>query len=102
MQIRIKEVPSSCVWKLTRIRVQGRSDRPERETFGENVGILTREIFGFEISKSGFHEMIQQSVDAGGTYDEIVAEYKGQLGAEAKAILLALTAARDSDKANNS
>lgn len=92
----LQEVPKSCVWKLTRVRADGRSDRPERETFGENVSVLTREVFGLEISKSGFHEMMQQAVDAGGSYDNIVAEYKNQLGAEAKAILLAMIAKRAS------
>jgi predicted ATPase len=91
----LQEVPRSCVWKITRIRVEGRSDRPERETFGENVSILTREVFGLEVSKSGFHEMMEQAVNAGGTYESIVAEYKGQLGAEARAILIAMIAARN-------
>lgn len=92
----LQEVPRSCVWKLTRFRTEGRSDRPERETFGENVGILTREIFGLEVSKSGFHEMMQHAVDLGGTFESIVEDYGGQLGAEAKAILLSLIAARGS------
>jgi hypothetical protein len=92
----LQEVPKSCVWKLTRIRAEGRSDRLERETFGENVGILTREVFGLEVSKSGFHEMMQQAADSGATFQAIVAEYNGQLGAEARAILLALIASRDS------
>jgi predicted ATP-dependent endonuclease of OLD family len=92
----LQEVPKSCVWKLTRIRAEGRSDRLERETFGENVGILTREVFGLEVSKSGFHEMMQQAADSGATIQAIVAEYNGQLGAEARAILLALIASRDS------
>jgi hypothetical protein len=96
----LQEVPKSCVWKLTRFRAEGRSDRPERETFGENVGILTREVFGLEVSKSGFLEMMQRAVDAGGTFDCIVASYGGQLGAEAKAILLSLIAARESDENN--
>lgn len=96
----LQEVPKSCVWKLTRIRAEGRSDRLERETFGENVGILTREVFGLEVSKSGFHEMMQQAVDAGGTYENIVAEFNSQLGAEAKAIILALIAARSSGSSN--
>jgi predicted ATPase len=91
----LQEVPRSCVWKLTRFRMEGRSDRPERETFGENVGILTREIFGLEVSKSGFHAMMQHSVEMGGTFDSIVEEYGGQLGAEARAILLSLIAARE-------
>lgn len=92
----LQEVPLSCVWKLIRFGAEGRFDRPERETFGENVGILTREIFGLEVAKSGFHEMMQQAVDSGGTYDSILDEYKGQLGTEARAILLSLLAARES------
>lgn len=97
----LQEVPRSCVWKLTRFRAEGRSDRPERETFGENVGILTREIFGLEVSKSGFHEMMQHAVELGGTFDSIMAEYGGQLGAEAKAILLSLISARKSGEGND-
>lgn len=91
----LQEVPRSCVWKLTRIRAQGRSDRPERETFGENVGVLTREVFGLEVSKSGFHEMLERAVNEGGSYEHIVDLYEGQLGTEAKAILLSLLASRD-------
>lgn len=91
----VQEVPRSCVWKFTRIRTEGRTDRPERETFGENVGILTREIFGLEVSKSGFHDMLQRAVDSGGTFESVLLEYKEQLGFEARAVLLSLLAARD-------
>lgn len=94
----LQEVPRSCVWKLSRTRTQGRADRPERETFGENVGILTRETFGLEVNKSGFHQMLQDAVDAGGTFESIVKEYQDQLGAEARAILLSQIAERDSGK----
>lgn len=92
----LQEVPRSCVWKLTRIRAEGRADRPERETFGENVGTLTRETFGLEVSKSGFHELMQTAVESGGTFASICADYGDHLGAEAKAILLSLLAERDS------
>ncbi len=91
----LQEVPKSCVWKLTRIGSQGRSDRPERETFGENVGVLTREVFGLEVSKSGFHELLERSVDQGATFDQVMQSYGGQLGTEAQAILITLIAARD-------
>ena len=40
--------------------------------------------------------MMQRAVDSGETFQAIVEEYNGQLGAEARAILLALIAARDS------
>ena len=88
------------MWKLTRIRTEGRADRPERETFGENVGILTRETFGLEVSKSGFHEMMLKAVEAGGTFESISSEYKNQLGAEARAILLSQIATERSNKAD--
>ena len=91
----LQEVPRSCVWKLTRIRTQGRSDRPERETFGENVGVLTREVFGLEVSKAGFHELLERSVAEGGSFDEIMQSYGGQIGTEAQAILISLIAVRD-------
>lgn len=86
----VQEVPRSCVWKMTRSRLEARSDRPNRETFGENVGVLTREVFGLEVSKSGFHEMLELAVNAGGTFDSILADFGGQLGDEAQAILLSL------------
>lgn len=91
----LQEVPQSCVWKLSRARLEGRSDRPEIETFGENVGTLTREVFGLEVSKSGFHELLASEVFEGKSYDAIVNEYNNQLGTEAKAILLAMIRDRD-------
>ncbi|MCY1531458.1 hypothetical protein D9M68_666820 [compost metagenome] len=86
----LQEVPRSCVWKLTRSRLVARSDRPARETFGENVGVLTREVLGLEVSKSGFHEMLQRAVDEGGTFAGISQSFNDQLGDEAQAILLSL------------
>ena len=91
----VQEVPRSCVWKLTRQRAEGRSDRPTHETFGENVGTLTREIFGLEVSKSGVHDVLQKAVDDGGTFEGIFEEYKEQLGLEAQVILRTLIASRD-------
>lgn len=35
----VQEVPLSCVWKLNRFGLEWRKDRPERETFAENVGL---------------------------------------------------------------
>jgi len=91
----VQEVPKSCVWKLFRSRTEGRSDRPELETFGENVGVLTREIFGLEVSKSGFHDVLSRAVEAGKSFEEIREEYGNQLGFEAQAVVRALIASRD-------
>ncbi|TDF35019.1 hypothetical protein EYS14_21820 [Alteromonadaceae bacterium M269] len=91
----LQEVPKSCVWKLERTRNEGLSFRPENETFGENVGVLTREVFGLEVTKSGFHALLIESVEEGKTFDEIVDLYDGQLGYEGQAILRALIAHKE-------
>ncbi|QZA96246.1 ATP-binding protein [Pseudomonas mandelii] len=94
----LQEVPRSCVWKLRRTRLVANCDRPENETFGENVGVLTREIFGLEVNKSGFHELLEHAVDEGMSFDQILSEYNDQLGFEAESVLRALLASRKSQK----
>lgn len=91
----LQEVPKTCVWKINRSGLEMKSVRPEEETFGENVGTLTREVFGLEVVKSGFHNLLVKSVESGSSYDELLDEYNHQLGYEAKAILKALIIDRD-------
>ena len=91
----LQEVPKRCVWKINRSRLSTESRRPDIETFGENVGILTREVFGLEVVKSGFHDLLVQSVKSGETYEEIVDEYRNQLGVEARVLLKVLVTHRD-------
>jgi len=86
----LQEVPSSCVTIITRSRLSLSTIRPPIETFGENVGVLTREVFGLEVSKSGFHTLLQAEIDRGQSYHDIVSTYTGQLGTEAKGILRAM------------
>lgn len=52
----LQEVPRSCVWKMFRKGSDVICDRPNIETFAENVGVLTSEVFRLEVEKSGFHE----------------------------------------------
>lgn len=92
----LQEVPSTCVWKLYRSNLAARQERPIIETFGENVGILTREVFGLEVEQSGFHDLLLESIKSGKSYDEILDDYKNQLGFEAKTILRSLIYTRDS------
>lgn len=91
----LQEVPKSCVSILRRRGLVSNVDRPEQETFGENVGVLTREVFGLEVIKSGYHDLLTQSVAEGKTYEQIEDEYNGQLGYEAKALLRSLIASRN-------
>jgi hypothetical protein len=68
----IQELPSSCVWQVYRTGSAVSLQRTELETFGENVGVLTREIFGLEAVKSGFHDLLAKLVINGGSYEEIL------------------------------
>jgi len=91
----LQEVPRSCVWKLRRSGSAWAAERPEIETFGENVGVLTREVFGLEVTRSGFHQVLGEAVAEGSSYNEIVNRFDEELGGEAKGIIRALIAARD-------
>ncbi|KAF5994858.1 AAA family ATPase [Streptomyces sp. WAC00263] len=91
----LQEVPASCVWKLRRYDDQMVAERPTIETFGENVGILTHEVFGLEVTDSGYHRYLKQLVRQGMSFHQVLNRFGGQLGGEAKAITQALIAVRD-------
>ncbi|MCE5268402.1 MAG: AAA family ATPase [Planctomycetaceae bacterium] len=94
----LQEVPSSCAWKLRRTGTAVSAERPETETFGENVGVLTREVFGLEVTHSGFHKLLFSAVQERGDYELVLRRFHGTLGAEARAIVRALIATRDNEK----
>lgn len=91
----LQEIPKSCVSKIQRVGLVTNIKRPDIETFGENVGVLTREVFGLEVIKSGFHKLLTQSVLEGKTYEKILEEYNNQLGMEAKVLLKLMINERD-------
>lgn len=91
----LQEVPKSCVSIIDRSRLAATVAPPEAETFGENVGALTRHVFGLQVINSGFHELLRSEVKSGKSYDEIENEYSGQIGYEGKALLRSLTIARE-------
>lgn len=86
----LQEVPKSCAWVLNRSGLSARADRPDLETFGENAGVLTREVFGLEVVQTGFHRMISDAVLAGG-YDGAMGQFGNRLGGEARSLVRALS-----------
>ena len=93
----LQEIPRSCVWKVFRSKLASEKKRPDTETFGENVGVLTRDVFGLEVSRSGFHTVLSELVGRGGTYEDILAELGGSLGHEARGILRAMIINREEE-----
>lgn len=97
----LQEVPSSCVWTLRRCGGQMIPERLTVQTFGSSISQLTNEVFGLEVTDSGFHKMLAEAVrEKSGSvfpvndYDRIVSEFDGQLGDEAKLHLRTLLAVR--------
>ncbi len=91
----LQEVPRSSSWKLQRSGHVSRVERPSIETFGENVGVLTREVFNLDVTDSGFHKMISDVIEQNGySYEQLLEHFSGQLGAEACAIARALISER--------
>lgn len=91
----LQEVPQSCVWKIRRSGTRAIAERPDVQTFGENVGLLTREVFGLEVTQSGFHKMLRDAVSNLPNYDTILQRFNDELGDEARAILKGLLGTRD-------
>lgn len=93
----LQEVPRDCVWKLFRHGKSMEIDRPKIETFGESVSDLTTEVFGLEVSNSGFHGLLKESVDEGKSYKDIIDEFNNQIGFEGRALLKVMISERDRD-----
>jgi predicted ATPase len=91
----LQETPASCVWKIVRHGMAARADRPEIETFSENVGVLTREVFGLEVTRSGFHKLLTEAIGEAESIDAVLAKFDNEVGSEGRALISNLLAARN-------
>ncbi|MFD0494751.1 AAA family ATPase [Streptomyces rhizosphaericus] len=90
----LQEVPKSCVYKLRRYGEVMTAERPQMETYGENVSELTHEAFGLESTATGFYAALAKEVAEGRSYQEILEDFES-LGSEARGLLRVLTLNRD-------
>lgn len=86
----LQEVPSSCVYKLSRMGAYSKFERPRLETFGENIGVLTNEVFGLEVTESGFYKILKELVQENYNYERALRKIDEQLGIEGRSILRSL------------
>jgi predicted ATP-dependent endonuclease of OLD family len=94
----LQEIPKSCTWVLRRSGSLAKAKRPSCETFGENVGTLTHEVFGLEAMKSGFYSLITDLVAKGNSRSLILSMLDDQLGSDARAVLATLLATKGSEE----
>ena len=88
----LQEVPKSCVWKLRRHGGCAVAERVRAETFGENVGHLTHEVFGLEVTRSGFYKMIGEAIEKDDDFDSVNLKFGGEIGLEGRALISMLLA----------
>ena len=92
----LQEVPLSCVWRIRRHGGMAVAERVQIETFAEHVGHLTHEVFGLEVTESGFHKMIAEAVKPDDDLDAVGREFDSEIGSEGRALISALLAQRGS------
>ncbi|MBP5101395.1 AAA family ATPase [Pseudomonas protegens] len=82
----LQEIPRSCVWC-----VNGGGDfaRPSIETFGEGVGEITSDVFNLDMRNSGFYSLVGTDAKALKSYKGVMNLYKGQVGSEGRAVVIA-------------
>lgn len=97
----LQEVPKSCVWKLRRTRSEAIAERLEIESFGENIGTLTKEVFGLEVTQSGFHSLLEDVIRKKrrlNTVSDVTEYFNGELGMEAQAIVSIILASLNKEE----
>lgn len=94
----LQEVPRECVWKLRRYGISVLAERLQIESFGENLGMLTSEVFRHEVTESGVYKMLKENVDEFDSFEEIMEEFQEHLGYEAQAFLRVLLAQKRLEK----
>lgn len=90
----VQEVPSSCVWKISRHGLSSKAERPEVETFAETVSVLTREVFGLEVDRSGFHKMLREIVAQEDDFEAVMDRFDDEIGGQGQALIQAMLARR--------
>jgi hypothetical protein len=83
----LQEVPRRSVRVLERVLNQVKVEEPELETFGENIGLLTKFAFHLDSSDTDF-EGVLCDLARTRTVAEIEQLFDGQLSSQARSIIL--------------
>jgi hypothetical protein len=85
----LQEVPAGCVRVLTRFGNESEVGEPEIETFGENVGSITRYVFSLDSSATDYQGVLASLAEQM-SVDEIETLFNNGLSDQARALVLRL------------
>ena len=91
----LQEVPKRCVWKVRRHGGSATAERLRLETFAEHVGHLTHDVFGLEVTQSGFHRMITDAAEGEREFRSVGDKFDNEVGSEGRALISMLLAHRE-------
>lgn len=89
----LQEIPSRFVKIIQRYGDTGRVVEPNSETFGENVGFLTNNVFHLDSSRTDFHSILERLATKL-TMDEMEDLFQDGMSAQARAYVLSLKRTR--------
>lgn len=90
----IQETLARHVRIVTRTGDEMQLAKPRLETFGENLGVLTYDIFGLTVADTDFHEVLNLLIKGADEIEEIDALFDPGLSAQARAYVLSKLAAK--------
>lgn len=96
----LQEVPKECVNKITRTGENMGFDPISIESFATNTDSLTREVFGLEVVKTGFYQLIEKELNT--SFEESLKKFNGNVGFLGQILMQSLVnKKRDINEENN-
>lgn len=74
----LQEVPKSCVTRVDRNYLTMTFSKPSLETFASSTDSLIREIFGYEMIKTGFYKLLEEETCI--SYEKTIEKFHNQVG----------------------
>lgn len=90
----LQEVPKDCVWMLYRSGSTITAERPTLESFAENVGVLTREVFRLETTESGYHSLLAKEFERQHDFQGVMNAFAEHVGTEGRTLVRSMARAR--------
>lgn len=84
----LQEIPKKCVAVYKNYEGLRRVQRPRIETYGENLGSIISDVYGYNTYKSGFYQTLRDLMEQNDyDIDKVIKKCDSQLGSEAVSML---------------